>query len=538
MIRHDSITSLNGPVLLRNKLFSLGVHRHCYRMSLIVDSLEDGDGLRKRSVSSIDSHSGYGGILQDSKAFKEGLFSRPSGFDRIPKILRFDSSPTDATGLSFDYLARASIIMSTVFLGPALLELSTEAAKCPSMQDCNERVFGMKPSLLLTNIAMLSGFCSAISMPLIGAIIDHTSYRKEVGALTACALSIIKGLETMISIHTWIYVAMFQVITGVLYSTHITVTYAYVSELSKDPVEQTKYNSFFFVIMYISILLFIAEVMGISTWLGADAVGMARVSQVLTCLSTTLFFGFSWVTLFTPRPVSTPLEEKQSLLLAGFVKLFNTSRYILQEIPEMHMLMWSIMCSESALATLVSIATTYMVHFLAMDSMEVGIAFLLILVMGIPGAKIGEWLALFISPRCSALIALTFFIITTTTASWILNGPSQKKYMNVFGILWGTGLGWLHPQNTTMFVSLTPCHSQTEYMGIYNFAQSILGWLPPLIFSILNENGVPMNIGLASLNVFFFMALMALVLMGSCQVKKDDTQSHKAELESMLISAS
>jgi MFS transporter, UMF1 family len=506
-------------------------------MSLIVDNLEDGDGLRKRSVSSMDSHGGYGGICQDYKATKECLFTRPSVFDSIPKFLRFDSSPTDATGLSFDYLSRASIIMSTVFLGPALLELSTQAANCPSMQDCDERVFGMKPSSLLTNIAMLSGLCSAISMPLIGAIIDHTSFRKEVGALTAYTLCIIKGLETMISIHTWIYVAMFQVITGVLYSTHITVTYAYVSELSKDPVEQTRYNSFYFVIMYISILLFIAEVMGISTFLGADTVGIAKVSQVLTCLSTTLFFGFCWTTLFTSRPASTPLEEKQSLLLAGFVKLHNTSTHILKEIPEMYMLMWSIMCSESALATLVSIATTYMVHFLAMDSMEVGIAFLLILVMGIPGAKIGERLALCISPRCSALVALVFFIITTTAASMLLNGPSQKNYMNLFGILWGTGLGWLHPQNTTMFVSLTPSHSQTEYMGIYNFAQSILGWLPPLIFSILNEHGVPMNVGLASLNIFFLIALMSLILMGVHEVKKEETQIHKTELECMLNNA-
>ena len=468
---------------------------------------DEGDRLRQRLQSSPERR--LSGEIADTKSFV-----RPRIFKHIPSLVRFDNSPTDATGLSFDYLARACIVMSTVFLGPALLDLSTQAAHCPNMQDCDERVFGMKPSSLLTSIAMVSGFLSAISMPLMGAIVDHTPYRKEVGAVTAYALCLVKALETMISIETWIYVAFCQVLTGVLYSTHITVTYAYISELSKDTNEQTKYNSFYFVIMYVSILFFIAEVMIGATWIGADTVGTAKISQVITFVSTLVYFLIGWTSLFTHRLPSSKLEDGQRLLTAGFVKLWKTSQHITSEIPAMGILMWSIMCSESALATLVSIATTYMVHFLGMTTMEVGIAFLLILIMGIPGAKLGEWLALTLSPRSSAILALQFFIATTTVAAWVLHGPDRKQYMNVFGILWGTGLGWLHPQNTTMFIALTPSHSQTEYMGIYNFAQSIIGWLPPLVFTVMNERGVEMNLGLASLNIFFFLALMFLIMMG------------------------
>ena len=48
-------------------------------------------------------------------------------------------------------------------------------------------------------------------------------------------------------------------------------------------------------------------------------------------------------------------------------------------------------------------------------------------------------------------------------------------------------------------------------MGIYIFSGSVVAWLPPFVFSFLNEIGASMSIGLASLNIFFaggFLLLM------------------------------
>ena len=44
----------------------------------------------------------------------------------IPRFFRFDRAPVEATGLSVDMYTRATIIMSSLFLGPALLELAKE----------------------------------------------------------------------------------------------------------------------------------------------------------------------------------------------------------------------------------------------------------------------------------------------------------------------------------------------------------------------------------------------------------------------------
>jgi MFS-type transporter involved in bile tolerance (Atg22 family) len=52
-------------------------------------------------------------------------------------------------------------------------------------------------------------------------------------------------------------------------------------------------------------------------------------------------------------------------------------------------------------------------------------------------------------------------------------------------------------------------------MGIYIFSGSVLAWLPPLLFSLLNEIGASMTIGLASLNLFFAGGFVLLLMVGN-----------------------
>jgi MFS-type transporter involved in bile tolerance (Atg22 family) len=408
--------------------------------------------------------------------------------------------------------------MSSIFLGPALLQLATEAANCESEQDCDARVMGMKPSSLLTNIAVATGLVTAVTMPIIGAVVDHTPYRLQVGTYSAYVLSAIKAIEVMVSPATWFYVACLQVLSGFVYYVHIVVTYAYTSELSKNSTEQTKYNSFFFVVLYASTLIFMLKILTLSFVFDQDDVGTARMSQIITSLFSACFFVFAWSSLFQDRPPSATLQEGQSLWTVGFVKVCKTSGEIYRTMPALKLLMGSVLFAESAMTTLITVATTVMSTFLDMTSTEIGVVFLVVLIMGIPGVKIGEWLALKFNPLFSAKVCIILFILSTTSASIVLTGPEHKQYTFIFGTMWGIGLGWLHPMHTILFLGLTPDHARTEFMGIFIFSQQILAWLPPLVFTILNEVGVPMTIGLASLNVFFAIGLCCLQSMGRYDV--------------------
>lgn len=96
----------------------------------------------------------------------------------------------------------------------------------------------------------------------------------------------------------------------------------------------------------------------------------------------------------------------------------------------------------------------------------------------------------------------------------VLRGPNDKHLAVIFGILWGSALGWLQPQHTTAYVPIIPRGQEAELMGIYLFSGQFLSWLPPTVFTVMNELQIPMSYGLGSLSVFFALALLVLSRMG------------------------
>ena len=231
-----------------------------------------------------------------------------------------------------------------------------------------------------------------------------------------------------------------------------------------------------------------------------------------------------------------------------------------------------------------------------MSSSEIGVVLLIVLISGIPGAYVGNLITNKTSPTSSygsntttnnnnnnkgpvvsVTLSIILYIVTTTAACYTLT-PETKHLSYVYGIFWGVCQGWMHPQNTTIYVTITPIHSSSsstsssttssttlipsssidqlhhhhhrhhveqstgeggggdgdgggrdallqnhhtrsqrqhstpvEVMGLFIFVTQILSFLPPLVFTVLNENGYNMKYGLASLNGFFIIAILPLL---------------------------
>lgn len=104
---------------------------------------------------------------------------------RIPRFFRFDNAPPEATGLALDVYARGTVLMSSLFMGPALLTLATAEAEASCGADqgaaCGEdvRIYGMKPSSLLSNIGTKNGVLYLVHAPCCTAYtlsISHMRY--------------------------------------------------------------------------------------------------------------------------------------------------------------------------------------------------------------------------------------------------------------------------------------------------------------------------------------------------------------------------
>jgi len=355
-------------------------------------------------------------------------------------------------------------------------------------------------------------------LPLFGAIVDHTPHRKAVGQWSAVTLSIIKGIEIFLSKSTWFYIAILQVINYVLYQAHLVAAYAYTAELSTDPNQQTIFNARFQLINYVSMLTFLIVVTSTSAVLSVGDIGQARVSQTLAFIMCSILFGFAWTHYFRPRPALRQVPSDSTVLTAGFRKLQMTFSHILKNWYALRYFLLSVMLSESATAALSTISTTYMIHVLNMNSKQIGIVFLCVFIAGIPGSKLGGLIGLKINPLRSALLCLVVFIINTSLAALVLTGETSQHIMYVFAAVWGVCLGWLHPTNAALYCTIIPRGGQeSELMGLYLFSGLVFSWLPPFLFTFLNEIGASMRIGLASLNLFFAGGFIFLKMIGNYQ---------------------
>ena len=96
----------------------------------------------------------------------------------------------------------------------------------------------------------------------------------------------------------------------------------------------------------------------------------------------------------------------------------------------------------------------------------------------------------------------------------VLRGPEDIVLCYIFGGCWGMCLGWLQPQNTSSYVPVIPRNQEAEMMGLYLLACQIFSWLPPTVFTVMNELQWSMYYGLGSLSIYFLISFVCLYMVG------------------------
>jgi hypothetical protein len=313
-------------------------------------------------------------------------------------------------GLAIDVYGRATIGMSSIFLGPALLHLANIAAGCDPDENttnnnnsnsnsnsydsdsiCTNTIYGFRPSSLLTNIAAVSGIIGCIALPFIGSLMDHTNHRKYIGSMSGMVLCMIKIIEYVSLSHwirsilpnIWFYIAILQIVASVTFYTHLTAAYAYLSELSSIPQQQSHYNTSLFVIMYASTLVFMVEVLSLSTivpwWHRShdgsneasdnnnnneddDDVGTAQVALFITIITCTACFYYSWTYCFPYTTAKKVIPPHQSVYTAGFYTLYHTMKQLLSSTSTYHQPTTTTTTSSSIQTTTPALTTSQLHH--------------------------------------------------------------------------------------------------------------------------------------------------------------------------------
>ena len=109
----------------------------------------------------------------------------------------------------------------------------------------------------------------------------------------------------------------------------------------------------------------------------------------------------------------------------------------------------------------------------------------------------------------------------------ILDGANQQYHAYVFAMIWGLAIGWAYPTEKALYVTIIPRGQEAELMGCYICACQMLSWLPPLVFSIMNESGLSMRLGLLSLTFYFTVSFGLLFLVGGY----DEAVAHAKDVD-------
>ncbi|GAX11164.1 hypothetical protein FisN_9Hh258 [Fistulifera solaris] len=423
----------------------------------------------------------------------------------------------EALGFALDSVGRSiGFIGAAGFLGTALLQLAQREVGClEEAEECEGRLFGiLRPSSLLTTYTIVVGIVSATMLPFLGAVVDYTSHRRKVARGTSITICVLMMPQIYLNQQTWMMVAALQMVVAFTGWAQTMVSHAYLPELTDREDRLNEYTKSFTIINFTSMVLYLATVIGVASWWNLGDVGTAQLAMAVALIVMIPLLSVAWGPLLQPRPPARVLPPGQSLWSAGFVQIYHTGRYIHKNLPTLRWFYTAVAFLDAGINGLVTVTITYMTDQLEFSSTETGLVVLLVLVGSIPGALLASRVALRWDPVRSAMAASILLILNTLTEAIVLKGPGQQMAAYFFSIVWGIGTGWKWTNDRMLASILIPHGQDAELMGTYLFASQCLTWVPPLVFTLMNELGVSQRVGIGTFSIYFGIGVVALWMIG------------------------
>lgn len=477
--------------------------------------------------------------VKRSMSISEMAESSSSRRRRAPWFLRFLELPfrvrnvqsdvymEEATAQGMDMAARGAINQTGSFIGSAMIRFAAIEAG-----GLNNKIFGIRASSLLPVGSLIVGLVAAVTMPLMGAIVDHTKYRKALGSLSAFVVVVAVGGQLALNQNTWFAVFVLEIIGGYFLIMHQVVTMAYLPDLSHDMIEMGHFTARFMMNQYGIQGIFTTLVIGISFPLKFENLQTAKLAAGMAFALGVIFLGYAWTFLFRERPILREVPPGANLYTTGFTQLMKTTKHVFKNYRALRWLMIALLFSpEAGAGVILSIAVSFLTFFVQMDVKEIAIVSLTMLFANIPGALISKYMCKWVNPLNSFRLAELGFALTNALLCITVTGSTakDKNLVYMYGALIGVTFGWMFPSQRTLSVAIIPKGQETEIMGLIMFFGQVVGWLPAFVFTAMNERGISMRWGLASVSFFLVTSFLCTLMCGSYEnaVKSVEHTSEK-----------
>lgn len=258
--------------------------------------------------------------------------------------------------------------------------------------------------------------------------------------------------------------------------------------------------------------VFLIIIIGISSSAGLSTVVTAQTSQSINVVWSGLFFFLGW-RLLPGRPASHELPVGKTLVTQAFSQVWGTTRHINKYYRKsLRWFLLAVVFAEAAVNAFTVVSVVFLDEQIGMSTTQIGIFFLITLVMSLPGSRLGAWITSKVGPARSYQGAMFCLMITAIIGALIMD---EGLFLIAYGwgAVIGVFLGWFYPTENLAFSILLPKGQEAEIAGFYVYCTQILGWLPPLIFSLLVEADVHQKFGIITVQAFFVVAIGIVFLM-------------------------
>jgi MFS transporter, UMF1 family len=393
----------------------------------------------------------------------------------------------------------------TVFLGPYLTSIAENAVGTGG----RVHIFGVPVAAgsLFAYTVSLSVLLQVFVLPVVGAIADRSSHKRELLALFAYIGAAATVAMVFLTGGRWLLGAGLFVLANVALGASSVVYNSFLPQIA-GPDERDRVSSIGWAIGYIGgglLLLLNLVALTLHGTLGLTKSEVARYSIASAGL---------WWAVFTTLPLTrlrnrpaVAGEATGSVLTDGFRQLGRTLRHM-RAFPLTLAFLGAYLVYNDGIQTVITMASVYADKQLGLSQNVQVETILMVQFLAFGGALLLGRLARAYGSRATVLGSLVVWTIALGLAYALPAG--HALYFMLLGALIGIVLGGSQALSRSIFSQLIPHGNEAEYFGIYEIAQDGTTWLGPLLFGLAYQITGSYRIAIISLLIFFVTGFIAL----------------------------
>ena len=399
----------------------------------------------------------------------------------------------------------------------------------------------------------------AFVVPITGAIIDNTPYRKATAAGSLTLLGLISFVQIFINRSNWFIMTVLMIPAVACYMTHIVAHSAYLPETSSQQKELAHAGAFSTLYLFVTQIVYICVVMAANELIFEnDTVATARFALAIVVLVAfyTLFHAYG--RFLKPRPKA--MDSFNDAVGRGLSSLYHTWAQISTDFPAVRRFLIGVMFADGAseffltqksrlpcdlysysfllfksritVSSFPTVSSLFLLEQLGATFTELGSIILTILVISAVSAltadKVSKWLGNKWGDAHAGhpplYTAILFIAFITSLAPFVMRKRSHLPFAYLFAVLWGLGFGFYYSLMKPVFFFIVPVGEEAKFSGLFTFCQAVLNWVPLLVFFIAYQQTGQFSYGL------FIMT--AFLITGGLFIKSVDMEEARGLVES------